>query len=291
MNTVIVTAADEDYADLLRGLLDSLAPHRETLKFAVACLDLGLGEQTRREIEARIEHVLTPEWPFRPHAQFDSDRRFIARAARPFLPDMFPGYATYIWLDADVWVQQELGLRWLIDAAAGAGIAAVPTVHRAYAPSERDAGWVFERYKMGFGEGIAREMMQAPYVNSGVFAVRANSQLWRSYAERFQTALDRWQGTFLSDQAVLNVTIQLDGLKLQRLPAKVNWLCHLSLPKWNPQSRLLVEPAIPFEPILIVHNTFDDELAEFDLLALKGQPRRTRLTHSAIKSLSYSDSQ
>jgi lipopolysaccharide biosynthesis glycosyltransferase len=285
MNAVIVTAANETYAALLRDLLDSLEPHRASLKSAVACLDLGLSEQTRADIATRVEHLVVPQWPFRPHARFDSDRRHLSRAARPFLPDLLPGYAIYVWLDADTWVQQAQGIRWLIDAARTADIAAVPTVHRMYSFADRDIAWLFERYRMALGEGLARELVHLPYVNAGVMALRAGSPLWRGYAQRFQTALDNWQGAFLSDQAILNAAIHLDGMNLQRLPAKTNWLCHLARPVWNDQTRLLAEPALPFDPILIVHNTFDDKHARGPIEVLSGQPRRTRLTFSAIKSL------
>lgn len=291
MNAVIVTSANEKYAALLRDLLDSLEPHRGALRFAIACLDLGLTEATRNEISRRVEHLVAPQWPFRPHAQFDQERHYLSRAVRPFLPDIVPGYAIYIWLDADVWVQQPLGLRWLMDAALTADIAAVPTVHRSYAFSARDTDWLTERYRMALGDGLARELSALPYINSGVMALKAGSPLWRNFAERFQTALDRWQGSFLSDQAIVNATIHLDGLKLQRLPAKANWLCHLALPGLNEQSRCLVEPAMPFDPLLIVHNTFDNKNMEFELQTQKSQPRTTRLTHSAIKSLTYSDNQ
>lgn len=291
MNAVVVTAADETYAPLLRDLLDSLEPHRASLQVAVACLDLGLSEQTRAEIATRVEHTVVPQWPFRPHARFDSDRRHLSRAARPFLPDLLPGYATYVWLDADTWVQQAQGVRWLIDAARMADIAAVPTVHRMYSFADRDIAWLYERYRMALGEGLARELMHLPYINAGVMALRAGSPLWRNYARRFQTALDNWQGAFLSDQAILNAAIHLDGTSVQRLPAKTNWLCHLARPVWNGQTRLLAEPALPFDPILIVHNTFDDKTAQGSIEVLGGQPRRTRLTFSAINSLRHSDSQ
>jgi len=287
MKTLIVTAADEAYAPLLGDLLDSLEPHRGPLNIAVACLDIGLSDASRSAIATRVDRVVAPPWPFRPHATFDANRRYLSRAARPFLPDLVPGYALYIWLDADVWVQDPLALRWLVEAGRTSEIAAAPVVHRCYAFTPRDVAWLFERYRMAFGEGIARELTPQPYINSGVMAIRAGSRLWRNYAERFQTALDQWQGQFLSDQAIVNATILLDDIQMQRLPAKVNWICHLSPPAWDETTKMLVEPALPFEPILIVHNTFDDKNAEHALRTLKGQPRGTRLTHSAIKLLRH----
>lgn len=291
MKYVVVTAADERFAHLARDLLNSLEPYRAQLGFAVAILDLGLSEPTRAEFAARVDRITTPTWPFRPHPLFGNNPMHLSRAVRPFLPDLVPGFDVYVWMDADTWVQHPLALKWLIEAAAISDVAGVPTVHRAYAFSEKDRAWIYERYRRAFGETIARELMVKPYFNSGVMAVRAGSQLWRRYAERFQTALDTWEGEFLSDQAVVNAVIYLDGANAQRLPARTNWLCHLARPILHEESRRLVEPVFPFDPILVVHNTFDDKLFEVALQTEKGQPRKTRLTHSAIKSLRYSDSQ
>jgi lipopolysaccharide biosynthesis glycosyltransferase len=244
-----------------------------------------LHDPARDEITARVDRIEKPAWPFRPHPVFDARPMYLSRAARPFLPDLFPGFDVYVWIDADAWVQQPLALKWLIEAAAISDFAGVPTVHRAYTFKDQDMGWIFERYRRAFGEGVSRELMARPYFNSGVMAMRAGSPLWRRYVERFQTALDTWEGDFLSDQAVVNAVAYLDGGAVQRLPARANWLCHLARPLLHEESGRLLEPAFPFESILIVHNTFDDKTRAIELQTEKGQPRRTRLTHSAIKSL------
>ena len=75
---------------------------------------------------------------------------------------------------------------------------------------------------MALGEGIARERAAMPYVNAGVMAFKAGSPFWRAYAGRFQAALDRWEGDFLSDQAILNAAIHLDRMNVRRLPARAN---------------------------------------------------------------------
>lgn len=285
MKFIVLTAADERFAPLARDLLNSLEPHRKQLGFATAFLDLGVGAATRTEFAARVDRLVAPTWPFRPHPVFGTKPAHLARAIRPFLPDLVPGFEVYVWIDADAWVQQPLALKWLIEAASISDLAGVPTVHRAYAFSERDLGWVKERYRRALGDGVAHELMEKPYFNSGVMAVRAGSALWRRYVERFQVALDTWEGEFLSDQAIVNAVIYLDGMNVQRLPARTNWLCHLARPLLHEESGRLLEPVFPFDPLLVVHNTFDDKSFEVALQTEKGQPRRTRLTHSAIKSL------
>ena len=96
-------------------------------------------------------------------------RRYLSRAARPFLPELIRGYAVYVWLDADTWVQQPLGLRWLIDATKGEDLAAVPTIHPAYKFTDRDRSWLYKRYRMAFGDSLAREL------SSDLMLTRASS--------------------------------------------------------------------------------------------------------------------
>jgi lipopolysaccharide biosynthesis glycosyltransferase len=291
MSTLVVTAANELYASLATDLIASLAEHREPLKLHVAVLDLGLEPASRDALQRSVEHVVTPTWMFKPHPKFASDPKYLSRAARPFLPELIPGYATYIWLDADTWVQQRLGLEWLIDAARGVDLAAVPTMHRCYAFAQHDIAWLHQRYAMAFGPALANELVQQPYFNAGVIAARAGSHFWRAFAHRFQTALDRWQGDFLSDQAIVNAVISLDGLNVNRLPARANWLCHLSPPLWSDKQKLLVEPALPFDPLLIVHNTYDDKHKQRTIRTIAGQQRMASLTRSGIQNLAYSESQ
>jgi len=291
MSTLVVTAANEPYVPLLRDLIASLAEHKAACKLSIAVLDLGLEPATRDEIAREVTHVVTPSWPFKPHPKFGNDSKYLARAARPFLPDLIPGYATYIWLDADIWVQQRLGLEWLIDATRGVDLAAVPTLHRAYVLKPQDFAWLHGRYAMAFGASLANELIARAYYNSGVMSARAGSKLWRAFAERFQTALDRWEGDFLSDQAVLNAVIAFDDVSVNRLPARANWLCHLAPPLWNQKTKVLTEPALPFEPLLIVHNTFDAKQATHPLRTLTGQLRNAQLTRSSIQQLAYSESQ
>ena len=57
MSALVVTAANELYAPLLRDLIASLADHRNACKLAIAVLDLGLEPATRDEIAREVEHV------------------------------------------------------------------------------------------------------------------------------------------------------------------------------------------------------------------------------------------
>ncbi len=282
MRAIAITAADERYASLAGELLQSLAPHRGPLGLDVSVLDLGFDESTAARIGREATTVVRPAWPFRPHAKFGVDRKWCSRASRPFLRDLFPGYDAYLWLDADTFVQERRGLEWLLRTGAGVSTAVVPAVDRSYIHPPAQVAWVRKRYEMGFGAEVADRMMALDYVNAGVFAFGATSPVWAPFARRFQEALERWSGDFLSDQAVLNATLVLDQVPHARLPSLCNWICHLALPRWHSEARRFLEASFPFAPLLIVHNTPTDKQAVHALADERGRKHETRLAFSAL---------
>ena len=282
MKTLVVTAADEAYSALLLDLLHSL---RAAPNCRVACLDLGLSEATRTLIAPLVHQVLRPEWPFRAHPVFDARPTYLARAVRPFLSRYFPGYETYIWLDADCWLQDPNALATLTFAASAGSIAAVPAADRSYFHSTEHRDWVQRRYEMAFGKQDAHRLRPFPYVNSGVFALKENARHWVLWEARFQAALDRWEGEFLSDQALLNALIYLDGLPAELLPAEYNWICHLRPPIWSRARRKFINPNFPRTDIGLVHNTLNDKNAALTVPMLEGGTVTVPMTYRGYAAL------
>ncbi len=245
-------------------MLDSLAACQGAPALDVGVLDLGLEEESRARF-ARRATLVVPPWHYRPHPTFDKVMKWRSRSARPFLRELFPGYDVYVWLDADTFVQSPTGLEWLVRAATHAGTAVVPAVDRSYVHHPKQVEWLRRRYEMAFGAQLAQQLMSAPYINAGVFAFAAGSPFWERWQARFQEALERWQGDFLSDQAVLNGALLLDRIAHARLPATCNWICHLALPRWLAAKRLFLEPSFPYAPLYIVHNTLDEKHKEWPL--------------------------
>jgi lipopolysaccharide biosynthesis glycosyltransferase len=283
MHTIVVTAADEGYAPLLLDLIQSLGSGART-DFQIGCLDLGLGDETRARIGPAAQLVV-PEWPFRPHPRFGAAPRHLSRAVRPFLPSYFPGHHTYIWLDADAWVQDLDAIGFLVAAASEGAMAVVPAVDRSYLHPPDARRWIYERYRMAHGEPEAQRLMLFSYINSGVFALRGDAPHWQAWAARFQHALDRWDGDFLSDQAIINALIYLDRAPASFLPAEYNWICHLGTPVWGHAERRFLGPNVPWTPISIIHNTLNDKQNIWRLPARGGGAVDTRLTYSGYRAL------
>lgn len=180
-------------------------------------------------------------------------------------------------------MQSALGLKWLLDVASKGSAAVVPAVVRSYFHHPRHVEWLRQRYRMAFDAETTDRLMQVPYVNAGVLAFGAGSPVWDAWARRFQAALGRWDGEYLSDQAVLNGTLLLDRIPHARLPAICNWICHLALPRWLSRRRVFVAPNYPFSEILIVHNTLNEKAKPHSLLDESGQPRHMRIAYSGLR--------
>jgi hypothetical protein len=174
-------------------------------------------------------------------------------------------------------------LDWLVHAAGDAGAAVVPAVDRSYVHQPEQVAWVYKRYAMAFGADVAAQLMRVPYINAGVFAVKSDSLLWQRWAVRFQEALDRWEGDFLSDQAVLNAALLHDGVPHAKLPSICNWICHLALPRWLSARRLLIEPSPPYASLLIVDNTLNEKHRSWRILDEHLRTHDIELAYSTIR--------
>jgi hypothetical protein len=255
---LIVTGADEAYAAFASDLITSLE-RIARLGFAVGLLDYGLASATREALARRVTAIVTPPWPFRPNPRFDTQIQARAFATRPFLPDYFPGYDAYAWIDADSFVQNPRGIAILMAAAAPGLAGLVPTLDRSYSHTQTSRAWVLERYRMAFSDEIALRLSTVPYIASGVVSASVSSPLWRLWRERFQLALDHWRGDRLCDQSILNHVAYLENLPHHRLPSLCNWISHLALPMIDIAKGALVEPSYPRGGLYIVANSFNEK--------------------------------
>jgi len=284
MKLIIVTGGDEAYAPFVADLAQSLLRLKPVANFTMGCLDYGLSPQTRDAMSKTFERIVAPEWPFRPNAQFEMQIQARAFATRPFLPEYFPGFDAYAWIDADSFVQDVRAVALLAAASAGGLAGVVPTVDRSYRHQKQTVQWVFERYRMAFGTETATRLMQAPYIASGVVAGSAASPLWKMWQHRLQAALDRWDGPRLCDQAILNHVVYLEGLTHHKLPSACNWISHLAPPVVDIKRGALVEPAYPFEPLYIVANSFNDKHAARRLVLRGGGSVACPFTFAGVRN-------
>lgn len=255
--TIVVTGSDSRYFPLMRETILSVRAKPEGYAVDLGVLDCGLSVDEAMWCRDQGARLVEPGWDVAFGEGLTVAPSFRAMMARPHLKRYFPGYQLYLWLDADVWVQDWAALRLFIEAADLGDIAIVPEMHRSYR-NFRDGRDDFERangraYADAFGEEAASRLIRRPLNNAGVFAMTAASPAWDIWATTLADAAQR--SANMIDQIALNAAVHEGRIREVRLPAVCNWIAHLATPAWHEAKQVFVEPDPPFETIGILHLT------------------------------------
>jgi hypothetical protein len=285
---LIVSGADSGYFPLLRDLVLSIKAQRADAPIGI--LDVGLLPDQRKWLAQRVTRLVTPGWDivFPGQAQTPEVRK--AQFARPFLPRHFPGYETYLWVDADAWVQDWRVVRLYVEAARDGKLAIVPEIDRAYKRHYKRPKWfgltlTWKNYREAFGWRVADRLGRNPMVNCGVFALRADAPHWHIWGRIIERVAQRTRFFFV-EQTALNYAIFAEHLPVDFLPAYCNWMPGDAAPAFDAQRGLFVEPFSPHEVIGIMHLAGPDQkMHVFRLNRLDGGFVETSLRYSDSRTI------
>jgi hypothetical protein len=291
MRKIIVSAADPAYFPSLQSLVRSIRERPESAGFDVAVLDLGLEPKHHAWLATQEVEAVVPRHSVHP----DEGLRDRAFSARPFLPECLPGHDLYLWIDADAWVQDWSAIDLYVGAAKSGALAIVCSIDRGYdevIPTLKLRscfgfvyglrGWAVDHFHRSYGRRTALRLALKPYINGGVFALRANAPQWRIWQDGYRRA---WgcQGQFGFDQIALTYAIFELGLEVELLPAWCNWICSRGLPKFDPASASLVEPYLPHRRLGIVHLVHRKHEMEAELALVGGGTTRRTLGYCPLE--------
>ena len=273
---IIISAADNGYADLLAGLLASIEAQARDANIDIGVLDLGLEKALQTSLERRGVAVIPPDWDYSLELFRSKPPDFFrAMTARPHLRRYFPGYDLYLWLDADTWVQDWTAVELYIDAAQRSGFAATPEVDRSYDPYYRDSSvidWRYSCFRKCFDEELAQQLAPFPLVNCGVFAARADAPHWDAWSQLLGKSLQTMREPFFfAEQTTLNVVLRKAGFQTAFLPSTCNWMCNRALPQCSADGMVLLEPNPPFSRIGVIHMTSETKNGQKELLGTDGR--------------------
>lgn len=255
-STIVVTGCDAAHYGLAAELLASIHDAgREG--FDIGFIHVG-DDAVPAEIAGRVDRLA--------HTGADGflDRhtegfRLAYLGVKARLPEFFPGYDTYVWLDGDTWVQNRAGIDQIVHCAQLADLCAHPELdpnyHRVNIPSDR----LMQLYAGLFGAEAAARDVRRPLFNSGVFAARAGSPLWRLWTQILAQTRAKVEATpdlYHSDQTPMHHLIASGQLQVYPLRAVNNWLAHAALPAVNLARKRLTAPTFPHEEINILHLTW-----------------------------------
>ena len=270
---IVLTGGDAYYFDLMRDCIGSLRATPEGRALALGVLDCGLTPEQRAWCRAQGATLVVPEWDFDFPARAKLPDGYKALTARPFLPRYFPGFDLYFWIDADCWVQQGDAIALFLAAARTGALAVAPEIHRSmrhYKHAWNEfAGVCGPAYAACFGKDVAERLIRYPMINAGVFALAAGAPHWAGWAEIYGAALQH--SPDLTDQLALNVLVYDKGFAHEPLPSRCNWPIHHATPAWDEDRGLFVEPAMPWDPLGILHMTiYTKKLATLDVREVSG---------------------
>jgi hypothetical protein len=284
---VIVSAADSGYFPLLRDLVLSIRDKNAGEAAPIGVFDLGLTADQRSWLGARRVAMAEPGWDIDFPRRKQTPLLRKAQIARPFLRRYFPGYASYLWIDADAWVQEWSAVEMLLAAAAGGKLAICPEIDRSYKrhykrPKLFGMTLPWRCYRTAYGWRAADRLGRNPMLNCGVFALRGDSPSWDCWIAAMTRALQRTNFVFI-EQIALNYAIFTGTIPATFLPASCNWLCGDAAPMWDEASRCLVEPNAPNAPLGILHLAGEGQKEKtFTLATTAGGNITTGLRYSDI---------
>ncbi|MEG4418841.1 CmcI family methyltransferase [Microcoleus sp. LAD1_D5] len=260
MQIIIITAADANYFELVRGTILSVREKPEGENVAIGFFDLGCTPEQLQWLKTQVNIIQKPDWDFDFPGQNEAPHYLKGLLARPFLRRYFPNFDIYLWIDADAWVQDWQAVELLVKGAAKRGLAVVAELDRGYYLAYGKLPWywqfVYRDYQAAFGEEVAQHLHSYPTINAGIFALQKDAPHWEIWAEYLEQGLQR-HVSLMTDQIALNRLVYGTEMfdKTEMLPARCNWSCNFGLPVWDKHQACFVEPYLPQEAIGILHMT------------------------------------
>lgn len=258
----IVSSADEKYFPLLTEWLSSIRRFSANEDKDICIFNAGMTEEQVGYLEAKGCHVVEPSWPCDiPESKLKGRVFLKSCVCRPFIPDIFPGYEVYIWMDSDTWLQTYEPIDLLVRAARKQALGICPQADRNYGKAMRiewagpivskARSFYYSNARKAFSGDIARKLFPYPTLNAGVFALAGDAPHWNAWQTLITKALNKGK-IFTAEQLTLGMLVYLEKYKAEFLPAWCNWLCE-NKPLWDDHEQMFVEPSLPNHTIGVMH--------------------------------------
>ena len=199
----IVSLADSKYFELLNELVDSILAFKESESVSICILDAGLLSDQIKILEKKVHKIAKAKWDIEvPEYKIKGREWLKSQVSRAFLPEYFPGFKKYLWIDADAWVNDWSAIELYFKGSDNQTLSISSSADRAYGRVLR-ADWIFrniafirsQNYKhaksSGFSNEISREVALKPHLNIGVFCLEHDAPHWSVWQKNLRQALKR----------------------------------------------------------------------------------------------------
>ena len=261
---VIVSLADSNYFDLLNELIDSIKQFDESSSTAICILDAGLNENQIKILSSKVDEIKNAEWDIKVLSIKARGKEWLkSQVSRAFLPNYFPNYEKYLWIDCDAWVNDWSSIELYFKACENGKLGITQTLGPGYKIMSK-VSWLFgklaiiksQNFKHAISSKIgldkARKLAFAPHINIGVFSLQKDSHCWQIWQKNLETTLNSGK-IFGSEGLAINMSVYIDDVATEFLPLNCNWIASNLLPKFDEQNHTFVEPYLPNYKIGIMH--------------------------------------
>jgi hypothetical protein len=261
---VIVSLADSNYFELLNELIDSIKTFENSKEIAICILDAGLTENQKSKLLNKVDEIKSAEWDIEvPSFKVKGKEWLKSQVSRAFLPNYFPNYEKYLWIDCDAWVNDWGAIELYFRACENGKLGITQTLGPGYKTMSK-VNWLFGKIaviksqnfkhaiKSKIGLSKARKLAFAPHINIGVFSLEKDSPGWKSWQKNLEQTL-KSGNIFGSEGLAINMSVYIDGLDAEFLPLNCNWIASNLLPKFDENKNTFVEPFLPNYKIGIMH--------------------------------------
>lgn len=263
IDKIIVSSADNKYFHLLKELFLSLKKNNVLDDYHLAVLNTGMDKNQINYLKDNNVKIKDAIWNASvPKYKILGRDHLKTQIARAYLPDYFPNYKIYIWLDADIWINDVKSFLLYEMGAAKNCLTITPQSDRAYFNTAK-VDWLFNlpvkvktiNYK-NIGRSVSKKLAKkyAFYstLNAGAFAISSNQLIWETLQKNVKLAAKKGR-IFGTDQVALALTIHEDKVPTEFLPAYCNWMCEFHFPIYDEKQKKFLEPYIPNNPIALIH--------------------------------------
>ena len=260
----IITLADSNYFEMLNELIDSIHKHPESKKISICVLDAGLKDSQIKSIEKKVYKIKKANWDIEvPNYKVGGKEWLKSQVSRAFLPNYFPEFKKYLWIDCDAWVQDWNCIELYFKACENGKLGITQTMGQGYRIMSK-VKWLIgsialiksQNYKHARSSGInevdSRKIAFAPHLNIGVFSLEKNSICWEVWQKNLKKTLSKGN-IFGSEGLAINLSVYVDNVHTEFLPLNCNWLPSNLLPKYDTEKDIFVEPNLPNYQIGIMH--------------------------------------
>ena len=260
----IVSLADSNYFYLLNELLDSIKQFNNSSSTAICILDAGLSEDQKKILLPKVDEIKSAEWDIKvPAIKVRGKEWLKSQVSRAFLPNYFPKYEKYLWIDCDAWVNDWKCIELYFKACDHGKLGITQTLGPGYKVMSK-VNWIFgklaiiksQNFKHAISSKVgmdnARKLAFAPHINIGVFSLEKNSPCWKIWQKNLEKALGSGK-IFGSEGLAINMSVYIDNTETEFLPINCNWIASNLLPKFDERSNSFVEPYLPNYKIGIMH--------------------------------------